>query len=64
MFDESLLAPHPRLQTVLTEYLQRGLGDGVGLERTLEVLGTRRLVLLGCLLLGQGLAVEREGALL
>ena len=45
-------------------YLEGGLGNGVGLEWFLIVLGSGGLVLLGGLLLGKGLAIEREGALL
>ncbi len=39
-------------------HLKGGLGYGVGFERLLEVLSAGWLVLLGCLLLGQGLAIE------
>ena len=45
-------------------YLKGGLGDGVGLEGPLEVLGSGGPVLLGSLLFGQGLAIEGEGPLL
>ena len=45
-------------------HLKGGWGYGVGFEGPLEVLGSGGLVLLGSLLLGQGLAVKGEGPLL
>ncbi len=45
-------------------HLEGGLGYGIGFEGFLKVLSSGWLVLLGCLLLGQGLAIEGEGPLL
>lgn len=45
-------------------HLKGGLGYGIGFEGLLEVLGSGGGILLGSLLLSQGLSIEGEGPLL